>query len=54
MTEVSYLGDIANSSSSNRPSLRTLGQTVRLLLKGLLVRCFGVCLCDMQQDPGAD
>jgi hypothetical protein len=40
MIEVSYLRDIANSSSSNHPALRTLGQTVRLLLKGCQFEVF--------------
>ena len=34
------LRDVANSSSSNHPALRTLGQTVRLLLKGCQFKVF--------------
>ena len=37
---MSYFGDIANSSSSNHPALMTLGQTVRLLVKGVSVEVF--------------
>ena len=40
MIELSYLRDTANSSSSNHPALRTLGQTVRLLLKGCQFKVF--------------
>jgi hypothetical protein len=43
-----------DSSSLNHPVLRTLGHTVRLLLKGCQFKVFGRPLRDMQHDRGAD
>ena len=54
LTPDELTSETTNSSSSNHPALRTLGQTVRLLLKACQFRCFGVRLRDMQHDPGAD